>query len=178
MLHQATAAGFAFGVGFSVGSFLNVCVWRLPRGMSLIRPASRCPGCGTPIAARDNLPILGWILLRGRCRSCKAPISLRYPIVEAGVGFLFAAVMLAEIAASPTDLLDQDPWWVLARLLYEWALLALLVTAALIDRDGARLKLPAVSIGVLATFAVALCGPFSAPLNVGLLAVYVRGRRR
>lgn len=69
-------------VGAAIGSFLNVCVYRLPEELSVIRPRSRCPGCETPIAWRDNIPILGWILLRGRCRSCGVKISPQYPLVE------------------------------------------------------------------------------------------------
>jgi leader peptidase (prepilin peptidase)/N-methyltransferase len=78
-----------------IGSFLNVVAYRLPRGESLVRPGSRCPSCGTPIKARDNLPVLGWLLLRGRCRSCGAPISPRYPAVEAATALVFAGIVLA-----------------------------------------------------------------------------------
>ena len=69
-------------VGASVGSFLNVVIARLPAGESLLRPRSRCPGCLTPIAWYDNVPVLSWLVLRGRCRACRAPISIRYPVVE------------------------------------------------------------------------------------------------
>jgi len=82
---------FVFALGAVVGSFANVCIHRLPRGESVVAPRSRCPGCGTPIAARDNVPVLSWLLLRGRCRSCREPISPRYPLVEALVGALFLA---------------------------------------------------------------------------------------
>ena len=81
-----------FMLGASVGSFLNVVVYRLPRGMSLLRPASRCPACGAPIVPRDNLPIVGWLLLAGRCRACGQTISARYPMVELWVAVLFAAL--------------------------------------------------------------------------------------
>ncbi len=70
------------GLGVIVGSFLNVVIYRVPNGMSIVRPGSACPGCGTPIAPRDNIPVLSWLLLRGRCRACKTPISPRYPLVE------------------------------------------------------------------------------------------------
>ena len=66
----------------AIGSFLNVVIYRLPRGESLVAPRSRCPGCGTPIAAWQNVPVLSWLLLRGRCASCRARISVRYPLVE------------------------------------------------------------------------------------------------
>lgn len=79
-------------LGLVVGSFLNVVVWRVPRGESVVRPASACPRCGTAIRARDNVPVLSWLVLRGRCRDCAEPIAVRYPLVEAGTGLLFAAV--------------------------------------------------------------------------------------
>ncbi|MEX1324296.1 MAG: prepilin peptidase, partial [Synechococcaceae cyanobacterium] len=69
-------------LGACVGSFLNVVAWRLPREESLLRPGSRCPRCGTPLAWFENLPVLGWLGLRGRCRHCSAGIALRYPLVE------------------------------------------------------------------------------------------------
>ncbi len=81
-------------VGVVVGSFLNVVIWRVPRGESVVSPPSHCPGCGTPIAARDNIPLLSWLVLRGRCRHCGESISARYPFVEALTGVLFGAVAL------------------------------------------------------------------------------------
>ena len=69
-------------LGAAIGSFMNVCVHRLPHGESVVRPRSHCPSCGTDISARDNIPILSWLLLRGRCRGCGERISLRYPLVE------------------------------------------------------------------------------------------------
>ncbi len=69
-------------LGASIGSFLNVCIARLPAGESVVRPRSRCASCGEPIHARDNIPVLSWLLLRGRCRSCREPISWQYPAVE------------------------------------------------------------------------------------------------
>jgi leader peptidase (prepilin peptidase)/N-methyltransferase len=78
--------------GLAVGSFLNVIVHRVPRQQSLVSPGSRCPRCGTPIRARHNIPVLGWLMLRARCADCGAPISPRYPLIEAGTGLLFAAI--------------------------------------------------------------------------------------
>jgi leader peptidase (prepilin peptidase) / N-methyltransferase len=83
-----TAAAFIFGLVF--GSFLNVCIYRMPRGLSVVAPRSACPSCKTPIAAADNIPIISWLMLRGRCRHCKAPISARYLGVELLTGLLFA----------------------------------------------------------------------------------------
>lgn len=90
-LHHVIYLIFFFLLGACVGSFLNVVVWRLPRGESLVSPGSRCPSCGHPLAWFDNIPILGWILLKGKCRYCAAPISARYPIVE----FVTAAIFIA-----------------------------------------------------------------------------------
>lgn len=81
-------------LGLLVGSFLNVVVHRLPRGESLVRPRSRCVACGTQIAAYDNVPVVSWLVLRGRCRHCGAGVSARYPLIEALTGVLFAAVAL------------------------------------------------------------------------------------
>lgn len=80
---------FSVLFGLAFGSFLNVCITRLPKGQSIIRPGSRCPSCAQPIRARDNLPILSWILLSGRCRNCGWHISLRYPLVELATAALF-----------------------------------------------------------------------------------------
>ena len=93
---MAAAAAIAFVFGLVIGSFLNVVAWRLPRGESLVHPPSACPNCGTPIKPYDNVPVLSWLLLRGRCRSCGHPISPRYPLVELVTGLLYAAVVLAK----------------------------------------------------------------------------------
>lgn len=77
-------------LGACIGSFLNVVVWRLPRGESLVSPPSHCPKCQHKLAWYDNVPVLGWIMLRGRCRYCQQPISMRYPIIEAITGLMFA----------------------------------------------------------------------------------------
>jgi len=83
------SAIFLFGLAF--GSFLNVCIYRLPLGLSVVAPRSACPQCKQPIAFYDNLPVLSWLLLRGRCRNCKAPISPRYLLIELLTGALFVA---------------------------------------------------------------------------------------
>jgi len=82
----------AFLLGLLIGSFLNVCIHRLPRDESVVRPGSRCPECGLPIRWYDNIPLLSFVLLRGRCRECEAPIPWRYPVVEAVTAALFAVV--------------------------------------------------------------------------------------
>ena len=86
---------FLFAMGACVGSFLNVVVWRLPRGESIVSPPSHCPKCGKNLKWYDNLPVLGWLKLRGKCRFCGQPISARYPIVEAVTGALFVGYYVA-----------------------------------------------------------------------------------
>ena len=90
----AFGAVYAAVVGLCVGSFLNVVAWRLPRGESIVRPRSRCPHCSARIAARDNVPLLSFVILRGRCRTCGESIAWRYPAVEAGSGVLWLASWL------------------------------------------------------------------------------------
>jgi leader peptidase (prepilin peptidase)/N-methyltransferase len=77
--------------GLAIGSFLTVVVHRVPAGGSIVSPRSRCPSCETPIGARDNIPVVSWVVLRGRCRSCGAPIPARYPLIELATAGLFAA---------------------------------------------------------------------------------------
>lgn len=81
-----------FGLGAAIGSFLNVVIYRLPAGVSLLYPPSRCPQCLRSLKPYDNVPVLGWLWLRGRCRFCRAPIAARYPLVEAATGLLFLVV--------------------------------------------------------------------------------------
>ncbi len=77
---------FSFLLGLVIGSFLNVCIVRIPSEQSIVRPRSRCPKCGTPVKAFDNIPVLSWLLLGGRCRNCKEKISVLYPLVELFTG--------------------------------------------------------------------------------------------
>lgn len=92
MVFVVALFGFLFGA--AIGSFLNVVIYRLPRGESLVSPGSACPQCKTPIAAHDNIPIVSWILLRGKCRTCHEPISWRYPLIEAVTGLVGALIFL------------------------------------------------------------------------------------
>ena len=114
-------AAIALVFGLMVGSFLNVVIHRLPRGESLVRPRSRCPHCGHAIAAWQNVPVLSYLWLRGRCRTCGTRISLRYPAVELLTGLVFAAIALRYGAAPMT------PVW--------FAFAASLIAAAIIDID-------------------------------------------
>lgn len=130
--------------GAVVGSFLNVVVRRLPRGESLVHPRSRCPSCGTPIAGYDNIPIFSWLVLRGRCRHCQAPISPRYPAVELLTAVTFAAVVLV-------GGLDDD-------LVLELPFVAALIALAGIDYDHKllpnRIVYPLAVWGLVATVLV------------------------
>jgi leader peptidase (prepilin peptidase)/N-methyltransferase len=112
-------ATFAGVFGAMIGSFLNVVVYRLPRRESLVRPASHCPSCGAGVKPYDNVPILSWLLLRGRCRSCSAPISKRYPFVEGLTAMLCVGAVLA----------GRD----VATVVLDVAFILLLVPIALID---------------------------------------------
>jgi leader peptidase (prepilin peptidase)/N-methyltransferase len=86
------ANSIVFVLGACIGSFLNVVVYRIPAGLSLIHPPSRCPHCFHPLGKTENVPVLGWLWLRGRCRWCKTPISSRYPVIEAVTGIIFLVV--------------------------------------------------------------------------------------
>jgi leader peptidase (prepilin peptidase)/N-methyltransferase len=129
----AFAAVFAGALGAAVGSFLNVVAYRLPRRESLLHPGSRCPGCGTAIKAYDNVPVLAWLLLRGRCRNCQTPISPRYPLVEALTALLAVTVVVVKHSAVDMAL--------------GLTLIAVLVPVALIDLEHRiipdKLTLPA-----------------------------------
>ncbi|MGH2943436.1 MAG: prepilin peptidase, partial [Solirubrobacteraceae bacterium] len=112
----------AVAFGLLIGSFLNVVAYRLPRRESLVAPGSHCPSCDAPVKPYDNIPVLSWLLLGGRCRRCAEPIARRYPIVEALTAVLFGAVALVH--------LDDTP-----RLVLGIVLVAFLVPIALIDLD-------------------------------------------
>ncbi len=141
-------------MGGVIGSFLNVVVYRLPAGKSLITPGSQCPACNHPIRWFDNLPVLSWLILRGRCRDCHTAISPRYPIVEAITAAMFLVVWWVECRGGGDDLLDGN---LLAFLPYHLLLLCTLLAAALIEYDGhqapLKLFLPAIIAGVLAPLA-------------------------
>lgn len=91
---MALLLAYAAVIGACVGSFLNVCVYRWPADLSVIRPPSRCGSCGTPIRWFDNVPVFGWMILRGRCRACGAGVSIQYPLVELGTAVIWVASVL------------------------------------------------------------------------------------
>ncbi len=101
-------AGLLFVLGACIGSFLNVVIYRIPAGLSLVSPPSRCPACQTPIRAFDNVPILSWILLRGRCRNCRTSIPIRYALVELGTAILFAVIGWTRLSPSASVVATRD----------------------------------------------------------------------
>ncbi|MFL6159569.1 MAG: prepilin peptidase [Marmoricola sp.] len=119
-------AVFSGLLGLAIGSFLNVVVYRVPRGESVVSPPSHCPSCDHEIRNRHNIPVLGWILLRGKCFDCGEPFSVRYPLVEAATGALFAGVAVR---------FDDEPRLLAAYLVFA----ALAIALALIDLDVRRL---------------------------------------
>lgn len=150
----------AFVLGCVVGSFLNVCIARLPRGESVVSPPSHCPRCGQAIRPWDNIPLLSFLWLRGRCRSCSEPISWQYPAVEALTGVLFAANVAA---------FGLAPWALVASIFC-----AALVVVTFIDLEHQiipdLISLPGIALGLLA--AVAGWGP---PLWDRLLGALLGG---
>ena len=144
-LEIATIA-FAFVWGAMMGSFLNVVAYRTPRGESVVTGGSRCPHCGMPVRPRDNVPVLGWIWLRGKCRDCGRPIPARYAAVEAACGAVVAAVAAADlILATPTGgsgidrLLMHGEWLPLAAAMLHGWLVLVAVMWGLLAADGGRI---------------------------------------
>jgi leader peptidase (prepilin peptidase) / N-methyltransferase len=144
---MALAIAFAAVGGLIVGSFLNVVIHRLPRGESLTHPRSRCPSCGTQLRAIDNIPVVSWLALRGRCHHCGAPVSARYPVVELTTGALYAAVVASQddavrivlglflvTALVPIALIDLDHRIIPNRITGAAAIAAVIAIAAL-DTD-------------------------------------------
>lgn len=163
-------------LGLCVGSFLNVVIYRVPRRESVVRPRSKCPTCETPIAERDNIPVVSWLLLRGRCRSCKSRIRARYPLVELASGGLFVAagihfshswalpaycVFFASLLA--ITVIDFDHFIIPNRVIYPTLFITapLLLAAAALGGDWMRAEHAAIGgvAGFVALFAVHLISP-------------------
>lgn len=137
-------AGGVFGL--MIGSFLNVCIGRLPAGESVVHPASRCPHCRTPLQWRDNVPVVSYLWLRGRCRHCHERIASRYPVVEV----VTALVFVAQVAAAPAP-----GWELVSRLV----LSALLIALAATDLETFRLPNPLTLGGLAAAIALSIVTP-------------------
>jgi prepilin signal peptidase PulO-like enzyme (type II secretory pathway) len=149
-------------IGAAVGSFLNVVIYRVPAGISIVRPGSHCPICKHPIRWYDNIPVLSWIVLRAHCRDCRAPISVRYPLVEAATAALFLLLAAYEVFDGaknlPVRATDSEGFTASASQLfgiyaYHLGLLCTLLAAAMIGYDGKRpplmLFLPALAVGLV-----------------------------
>jgi leader peptidase (prepilin peptidase) / N-methyltransferase len=135
LVELAIASIFAFILGASIGSFLNVVVYRLPARLSLLWPPSRCPHCLRQLGKRDNVPVLGWLWLKGKCRFCHTPIAARYPIVEAVTGLLFLSVFV--VFGFKLETLGY------------WAFLSWLLALSLIDLDTMELPNPLTKSGLV-----------------------------
>jgi len=144
--------------GLVIGSFLNVVIYRLPRGMSVVRPPSHCPSCGTRLGALENVPLVSWLALRARCRHCGAPISPRYPLVELATGLAFCGLAwsLGPVASLPSLLLVA----------------AAAVAATGISVDGLSVPYPVPAAGGLgAASLVAVAVAAGQPTRIGWAAV-------
>jgi leader peptidase (prepilin peptidase)/N-methyltransferase len=130
-------------IGACIGSFINVVAWRLPREESLLWPGSHCPRCGTPLAWFENIPVLAWLVLRGRCRHCHKPIAARYPLVEGLCAGLWVAMLLAR-----PDLMGAGAQPLLL-VMGGWLLVSWLLPMVLIDLDRLWLPEPMLRWGVL-----------------------------
>lgn len=153
--------------GACIGSFLNVVAYRLPLGMSVVWKPSHCPKCGHPIRARDNVPVLGWLLLGGKCRDCGAPIASRYAIVEAILGSVFFVLAYVELFrgaenlpggpitgfTGAMDLVWNPNWAVIGVYLYHCLAVTILLAIALVDRDGHRAPWRLIACGMIAGLA-------------------------
>jgi leader peptidase (prepilin peptidase)/N-methyltransferase len=166
--------------GLAVGSFLNVVIHRVPAKESVVAPRSRCPRCGTELAARDNIPVVSWLLLRGKCRTCSEPISGRYPLVELFTAAVFAAagIRFSDSWALPAYLvffasliaisfIDLEHYIVPNRIVYPtlFASIPLLAAAALADGDPDRIWHAA--IGSFAAWFALLVVHFIQPKGMG-----------
>jgi leader peptidase (prepilin peptidase)/N-methyltransferase len=141
---MAALTVLAFAVGALLGSFVTVVAYRVPRKEGFVTGRSRCPGCGETIAAYDNIPIVSWLVLRGRCRHCNEPISPRYPITEAGLGLLWAGTVLA--------LGNND----VGELILGWTLCTVLVAITLTDLELRLIPNAIVGFGAVAGIAIVL----------------------
>ncbi|MEP3481152.1 MAG: prepilin peptidase [Fuerstiella sp.] len=179
-LSEAMAALWVFFLGTCVGSFLNVVVYRVPRGQSVVAHASYCPKCGEGIRASDNIPVIGWLRIKGTCRSCQLPISSRYPIVEFTIGLLFLFLHFVELTSAGANIpvhpiglqtgaratLLRPDFVLLGFTLYHAYLFCAIFSWAMILRDGGSVP----PRSVVTTFAIgavpAICFPMLLPFHV------------
>ena len=183
---EAIAGVWFFALGASIGSFLNVIVYRLPLKLSLVREGSRCPYCLGPILLRDNIPILSWLALRGRCRVCRLPISIRYPTVEALTGVIFVWVFGTELVVggeglpnswlqidtSVGDLILDARWDLVGLFFFHAFILCVIWTAALMTYDRQSPPASFWFFSVLSTYAFLAIWPTVYPYIVDWFGGY------
>lgn len=176
---ESVSGMWFFVIGACVGSFLNVVIYRVPAGLSVISKASHCPGCQQSIRGRDNLPLIGWLNLQGRCRQCQTDISSRYPLVELTIGLMFLLLYFVELISGGTNLPGRVPnsyagvLWIL--FYTKWDLVALYVfhcfvfcalfSWSMIRRDGHRVPLKSVVVTLTIVIACVLLQPSLLPLT-------------
>ena len=160
-------------LGFAIGSFLNVVVYRVPAGTSLVSPRSACPRCGAGIRKRDNIPVLSWLILRGKCRDCGEAISARYPLVELATAAIFVGIAVTRVPGLESATVVPQLLAVLLEMAALLYLAAVSIALSIIDLETQRLPdaivLPAYSAGaVLLTGAALLSGDAG---RLGLAAI-------
>jgi leader peptidase (prepilin peptidase)/N-methyltransferase len=148
-------AFFVFLYGLAIGSFLNVVIYRVPRGKSIVKGGSGCPGCGAPINWYDNIPLVSYLILRGKCRSCGEPISLRYPAVELLTAVVFTCMFFQLALGKVPYGSEAAIWtfpWILRLIAYLW-FGAILIASAFIDAEHMiipnRITLPSLAVGIV-----------------------------
>ena len=176
-----------FVVGCCVGSFLNVVIYRVPAGISVLAKASHCPVCQTKIASRDNLPLIGWLKLQGRCRNCGTSISSRYPSVELTIGLLFLLLYIVELISGGTNLPGRTPnhyagvlwilfytkWDLLGLYLFHCFVLCAVFSWTMMGRDGHRVPTKAAVITIGLAITAALIWPHLLPWTDGGVVVKI-----
>ncbi len=175
---ETLVAVWFFVFGSMVGSFINVVVWRMPRGVSVVSRGSACPYCQARIRLADNIPVFGWIKLGGRCRVCRLPISPRYPIVEAVFGLVFLLMFFVELQSAGANLpggqryisrgilqvIVSTKWDLILIYVFHMTLLVMLMTWSLMAWDGSRIPVKTVSFALLVGFAVPWFFPYVHPV--------------
>ncbi len=151
-----------FTIGTVVGSFLNVCIYRIPWEKSVIWPGSHCPKCWGAIESRDNVPVVGWLRLGGACRRCRAPISLRYPAIEFLVGALFLLAYLIDAVLPATYI--RDDVTLLAQVLFHVLLISLLVVITFIDADLTIVPPSVTNMGIILGLGLGAIFPHVRPI--------------
>ena len=188
-LHSVTGVVMLMflALGATIGSFLNVVIYRVPRGKRLLWPPSSCASCGTRIQGKDNVPVFGWILLSGRCRTCGAAISMRYPIIEAVVATIFISLYYVELLSGGDNIPVRIPntyrgvvwillytkWDLVGLYVFHCAMLSLLLAVAMMNVDGFRLPRRAAVFLIVVFAALSIAIPALRPVPSPLVPAYL-----